>query len=68
MALRTIALDELDGFQLDEANRLYWRGETVVLERRLKLETYQIVLATLATVGAVASGIHPFLVSWHLLN
>ena len=68
MALRTIAIDELDGFQLDESNRLYWRGETVVLERKLKLERYQIVLATLATVGALASGVHPFLASWHLLG
>ncbi|MGR9055503.1 hypothetical protein ACU8NH_06245 [Rhizobium leguminosarum] len=68
MALRTISIDEMDGFQLDDVNRLYWRGETVLLERRLKLETYQIILATLATIGALAAGVHPFLVSWHLFG
>lgn len=60
MGLRTISIDELDHFKLDEHGRLYWKGEAVILEKRLRLETYQIVLATLATAGAVLSGIHPF--------
>ncbi|MDX0512752.1 hypothetical protein [Sinorhizobium medicae] len=60
MTLRTISIDELDHFKLDENGRLYWKGEAVILEKRLRLETYQIVLATLATAGAVLSGIHPF--------
>lgn len=60
MSLRGISIDELDGFQLDDDGRLYWRDKAVILEKRLKLETYQIVLATLATAGAVASGVHPF--------
>lgn len=68
MAMRVISIDEMDGFQLDDTNRLYWRGEAVVLEKRLRLETYQIVLATLATAGAVASGLHPFLVSLKILG
>ncbi|MCQ1766143.1 hypothetical protein NOJ28_11410 [Neorhizobium galegae] len=68
MVLRTIGQEELDGFQLDSQNRLYWRGETVVVERRLKLEGYQIILATLATAGTVASGVHPFLESLHFFG
>ena len=63
MTLRTISIDEIDHFNLDENGRLYWKGEAVILEKRLRLETYQIVLATLATGGAVLSGIHPFGVS-----
>ncbi|MEI5679554.1 MULTISPECIES: hypothetical protein [unclassified Mesorhizobium] len=60
MSLRTIGLDELNNFQLDEKGRLYWKGETVILEKKVSLETYQIVLLTLGTVGALLAGIHPF--------
>ncbi|KQV28115.1 hypothetical protein ASC97_07135 [Rhizobium sp. Root1203] len=67
MALRAIGIDELDGFQLDGSNQLYWRGQTVVLEQRLRLEGYQIVLATIGAVGALLAGIHPFLVSFGTL-
>lgn len=34
MSLRTIGMEELNNFQLDESGRLYWKGETVILERR----------------------------------
>jgi hypothetical protein len=64
MALRSIGIDELDGFQIDDHGQLYWRAKAVILEKRLKLETYQVLLATLATAGAVASGVHPFGVSF----
>ncbi len=64
MALRSISIDEMDGFQLDDTNQLYWRGQTVVLEQKLKLELYQIVLATIGAVGALLAGVHPFLVSF----
>jgi hypothetical protein len=57
----------MDGFQLDDANQLYWRGQTVVLEQRLKLELYQIVLATIGAFGALLAGVHPFLVSLGIL-
>lgn len=67
MALRTISIDEMDGFQLDDTNRLYWRGQTVVLEQKLKLELYQIVLATIGAVGALLAGVHPFLISFGIL-
>lgn len=60
MALRTISLDELNNFQLDEDGRLFWKGETVILEKKLSLETYQVVLLALGTIGALLSGLHPF--------
>ncbi|TLX12131.1 hypothetical protein [Rhizobium sp. MHM7A] len=60
MALRSIGIDELDHFQFDEHGRLHWKGEPVLLEKRVRLETYQIVLATLASAGAFAAGAHPF--------
>jgi hypothetical protein len=68
MALRTIAIDELNGFQLDDSNQLYWRGQTVVLEQKLKLERYQIVLATIGAVGALLAGVHPFLISFGIFR
>lgn len=52
--------DESGKFEVDDDGRLYWNGEAVILEKRLKLERYQIVLATLATVGTLLSGLHPF--------
>lgn len=59
MALRPIGQDELDYFQFDESGRLHWNGEAVLLEKRIRLETYQIALASLATAGSLLSGIHP---------
>ncbi|WP_395449938.1 hypothetical protein ACHMW7_09070 [Aminobacter sp. UC22_36] len=64
MALKTIAVGQLDGFQLDDNGRLYWKGEAVILEKKLLLETYQVVLLTLGTVGALLAGVHPFGVSF----
>lgn len=64
MARRTISIDELDGFELDENNRLYWKGTAVLLERRLSLDWYQTTLATLAAAGALLAGVHPFGVTW----
>jgi len=67
MTRHGISWDDMEHLEVGEDGRLYWKGEAVILEKRLRLEGYQIVLATLATVGALASGIHPFLVSWHIL-
>lgn len=64
MALKSIGWDQMDNLQIDEAGRLYWKGEAVILEKRVELETYQIVLLTLGTVGAMLAGIHPFGVSF----
>ncbi|MEO5322303.1 hypothetical protein PV773_03165 [Mesorhizobium sp. CC13] len=60
MSFQTISMEALDNFQLDEHGRLYWKGEAVILEKKLTLQTYQIILLTLGTLGALLSGIHPF--------
>jgi hypothetical protein len=52
--------DDMEHLEVGDDGRLYWKGEAVILEKRLRLETYQIVLATAATIGALLSGIHPF--------
>lgn len=64
MARHEMTWDESSLFEVDEGGQLYWKGKAVILEKRLRLETYQVVLATLATLGAVLSGIHPFGVSF----
>lgn len=43
-----------------EDNRLYWDGKPILVEKRIRLENYQIVLASVATAGAILSGLHPF--------
>lgn len=60
MSRRELNWEDIKLLEVDADGRLYWKGEAVILEKRLHLEGYQIVLATLATAGAVLSGIHPF--------
>ncbi|OBQ72384.1 hypothetical protein [Mesorhizobium loti] len=60
MAPRTIGQDELDGFQIDDDGRLYWRGKGVLLDHRVTLRGFELVLATIASIGALLAGIHPF--------
>ncbi|APO74583.1 hypothetical protein AM571_CH01762 [Rhizobium etli 8C-3] len=60
MARHGMTWDDIKHLEVDDDGRLYWKGEAVILEKRLRLEKYQIVLATLATAGAVLSGVHPF--------
>ncbi|WP_431321518.1 hypothetical protein [Rhizobium sp. YTU87027] len=67
MRRHSISWDDMEHLEVGDDGRLFWKGEAVILEKRLRLETYQILLATLATIGALPSGIHPFLVSWHIL-
>lgn len=55
-----LTFDDLNELEVDDEGRLYWKGESVILEKRLRLENYQIFLAILATTGTVMSGIHPF--------
>lgn len=62
-----ITWDDLAKLEVDDVGRLHWNGEAVILEKRLRLETYQIWLATLATIGTLLAGIHPFLVSFGIL-
>ncbi|ANL55087.1 hypothetical protein AMC82_CH03929 [Rhizobium phaseoli] len=60
MARGGISWNDLEHLEVGDDGRLYWKGEAVILEKRLRLERYQIVLATLATAGTVLSGVHPF--------
>lgn len=60
MARHGITFDQIDHMQVDDEGHLYWKGEAVILEKRVRLENYQVVLAILATAGALLSGIHPF--------
>jgi len=64
MVRHGLTWDDVSHFEVDDDGQLYWKGKAVILEKRLRLENYQIVLATLATLGAVLSGIHPFGVSF----
>ncbi|RWB94997.1 MULTISPECIES: hypothetical protein [unclassified Mesorhizobium] len=60
MAPRTISIDEMDGFQIDDDGRLYCRGQSVLLERRITLRGFELILASTAAVGALLAGVHPF--------
>jgi hypothetical protein len=60
MSPRTIGIDELDGLQVDDDGRLYWRGKGVVLEQRITLKGFELALATIAATGAFLAGIHSF--------
>jgi hypothetical protein len=64
MAPRTISIDEMDGFEIDDDGRLYWRGKGVVLEQRITLKGFELVLASAAALGALLAGIHPFGHGW----
>lgn len=68
MGKRTITLEQLDGFQVDDDGRLYWQDKAVVLEQKLTLNTYERVIAFVAAIGALLAGVHPFGVTlgwWH---
>jgi hypothetical protein len=54
MTRRTISLDELDGFEIDEATgHLYWRDQRVKTEARFSLSTWQRIGAILVTASAI---------------
>lgn len=59
--------NQMRGFSVDKNNRLLWNGEVMVTESKLTLTRLQLALAVLATIGTLASGIHPFLVSFGIL-
>lgn len=59
--------EQIAKLEVDENGRLYWNGKAVILEKRLRLEAYQIWLASLATIGTVLAGVHPFLISFGVL-
>lgn len=64
MALRTIGMDELDNFKIDDDGNLHWKDGKVFIQKRVSLRRYEFILATLAAAGALLAGIHPFLISF----
>ena len=55
MQKKTISLDEMDGFQIDEANRLYWKGEEIVTLTKITLPWWGnvcVIIAAIATMGS----------------
>lgn len=67
MQRRTISLEELDQFEVNDAGQLFWKGKAVVLERRLTLKGWELFIASLAATGAILAGAHPYLVSLSIL-
>ena len=54
MARRTVSLDELDKFETDDNDRLYWKGAAVVTELRLSLSWWTgtaVIFAAISTFG-----------------
>jgi hypothetical protein len=47
--------------------KLHWKGQPVVVDQKLSLRKYELLLATAGAFGALLAGIHPFLVTWHLI-
>ncbi len=62
-----ITWNQMRGFSVDKNNRLLWNGEVIVTESKLSLSKFQLFLAVAATLGTLASGVHPFLVSFGIL-
>lgn len=46
--LRSISIDEMEHMQLDENNRLYWKGRPVVTEERVTF-SFLVSLSIIAT-------------------
>lgn len=63
MSRHVITIDELDGFEIDEADgRLYWKGKGVVLERKISLEGWTLVLAVIGAASAAIAALWPIIV------
>ena len=54
--VRMIGLDEMDALGVDANGALYWHGKSVAV-RRIELRSMELVLATIATVGTLMSGL-----------
>jgi hypothetical protein len=68
MVRRTIGIDELDKFQIDDNGQLYWGEHAVQLERRITLKGWELVIAACAAFGALLAGLHPFLQSFGFIK
>jgi hypothetical protein len=61
MTRQSITFDQIASFEVDDSDgRLYWRGKGVVLERRVILRGFELFLASIAAIGALLAGVHPF--------
>lgn len=54
---RMVTMRELGLLGVDSDNQLYWEGKPVKIEKKISLNWFQGVLATLTAVGAFLSGI-----------
>ena len=50
---RTIGLDQLDKFEIDDQNRLYWDGSPVVTMTILSIPWWGQIIATLAGLSTI---------------
>jgi hypothetical protein len=68
MTRKRIGLEQLDNFEVDETGQLFWNGKAVVLEQRLVLRSWELLIASVAASGAILAGLHPFLKSFGWIN
>ena len=51
------SIDEMNGFGVDKLGNIYWHGQLIQVLNRIELRWYELFLATLVTVAAVAQAI-----------
>ena len=54
---RPISIDELDRLGIDDANRLYWDKNLIVVEQPLRLTIWQQIGAIILVAAAAAQGV-----------
>ncbi len=47
--------------------KLHWKGQALVVDQKVSLRKYELILATAGALGALLAGIHPFMVSLGLI-
>ncbi len=52
---RTITMEELDHFEVDESGQIYWKGTRIITEQRLTLPLAVNVAAVAAGIATVAT-------------
>lgn len=66
MSRRTISIDELDGFELDDNGKLYWRGLGVIMEQKVSLRWIELTLAIMAAIATTVAAVWPIVVHFGL--
>lgn len=56
---RTISLEELNNFQVDQTGQLYWKGQAVVLRQRITLGSLELLIAGIAAVATLIDAVFP---------